>query len=231
MQTTQYNIVNTSYFFFFFFSFVGHGLYYYTADVSQRIGRTLSRAFDDRTGGTTDRADERPLVPGGLHGHRVGHVRTGADIHDNGHLRATVAVPVRDDMGNRGPRRVQKQFLPVAERHHRVEHHHRKVHLSVLQMRLHRQRGDGRKHRHASRDQISRCPRPSRAIPTTSNLVFGNRIVRENEFFDFFRRNPKRRFDQLFFTVVARATGRFETTFFKHISDGFRRVPGSIKNP
>lgn len=93
----------------------------------------MSRAvLEDRAGDTAERADERPLVPGGLHGGRVGHVRARADIHNTGHLRATVAHDVRVDMGRGGPGRVQRQRVPVRQRRHRVQHNHREVRLLVL---------------------------------------------------------------------------------------------------
>lgn len=105
----------------------------------------MSRAvLEDRAGDAAERADERSLVPGGLHGGRFRHVRARADIHNPGYLRAAVAHDVRAHMGRGGPGRVQRQRVPVRQRRHRVQHNHREIRLPVLQMRRFRQRG-GRK--------------------------------------------------------------------------------------
>jgi len=95
----------------------------------------VSRPVEHRTRDATERVDERPLVSRGLHGVSVGHVRTRIDIHHNGYLRAAFAFLVRYDMGNGRPRRVQGQSVSSLHQwNHRVEHNHRKVYLSVLQM-------------------------------------------------------------------------------------------------
>lgn len=88
--------------------------------------------FENRTSGTTKRANERPLVCGGLHGDHVGHIWTRIDIHNNGHLRAAVAVHVRNDMGYGCPSRVQGQRISIYQWHHRIEHYYRKICLPML---------------------------------------------------------------------------------------------------
>jgi hypothetical protein len=58
------------------------------------------REFENRTADTVERVDERSLVSRRLHGDHVKYVRNRTGVHDHGHLRATVAVGVRDHMGH-----------------------------------------------------------------------------------------------------------------------------------
>lgn len=101
---------------------------------SQRIGRIVSRTFENRTSDTADRIDERPLVSGRLYGYNDGYFWTRIVIHNNRHLCAVFAVLVCNDMGYGCPRSVQKQSLSVCQWRHRIEHHRREIHLSVLQV-------------------------------------------------------------------------------------------------
>lgn len=101
----------------------------------------MSRPFERGTSSPVERADERPLVLGGLHGVNVGHVRARTDIHHDGHIRAAPVVLVRHDMGNGRARRVQGQPVSLHQRNHRVEHHHGQIRLPVLQVRFFHQRG------------------------------------------------------------------------------------------
>lgn len=89
-----------------------------SSPLPQGTRRAVPREFQDRTCDAVERVDERPLVPGGLYGGCVGHVRTRADIHNNGHLCAAIAHDVRDDMGRGGPGCVQGQRVPVHQRWH-----------------------------------------------------------------------------------------------------------------
>lgn len=104
----------------------------------QGTRRVVLRGLEDGTGSTVERADERPLVFGGLHGVVVGYVWSRSDIHHSGHLCATAVVPVRVDLGDCGPWRVQGRFVCLHERHYRVQHHHWEIYLPLLQMRLFR---------------------------------------------------------------------------------------------